>query len=55
MVKAIVKVLWIQKDIFAKWYVRGGEEFRGRKGRRRRKERRRRKVGRGTGRRYLSV
>jgi hypothetical protein len=28
--KALGKVLWIQNDLFAKWYVRDGEEFRGR-------------------------
>ncbi|PQE03916.1 Protoglobin-domain-containing protein [Rutstroemia sp. NJR-2017a BVV2] len=28
LVKAIGKVLWIQNDLFAKWYVRDGEEFR---------------------------
>jgi len=27
MVKAINKVIWIQNDLFAKWYVRDGEEF----------------------------
>jgi hypothetical protein len=27
IVKAIGKVLWIQNDLFAKWYVRDGEEF----------------------------
>lgn len=27
VVKAIGKVLWIQNDLFAKWYVRDGEEF----------------------------
>ncbi|KAM3077531.1 hypothetical protein ACMFMG_006869 [Clarireedia jacksonii] len=29
VVKAVGKVLWIQNDLFAKWYVRDGEEFRG--------------------------
>jgi hypothetical protein len=29
IVKALGKVLWIQNDLFAKWYVRDGEEFRG--------------------------
>ncbi|RPA92142.1 hypothetical protein L873DRAFT_1818042 [Choiromyces venosus 120613-1] len=28
VVKALGKVLWIQNDLFAKWYVRDGEEFR---------------------------
>ena len=27
LIKAIGKVLWIQNDLFAKWYVRDGEEF----------------------------
>lgn len=27
MVKAISKVIWIQNDLFAKWYVRDGDEF----------------------------
>lgn len=27
MVKALSKVIWIQNDLFAKWYVRDGEEF----------------------------
>jgi len=27
IVKAISKVLWIQNDLFAKWYVRDGEEY----------------------------
>lgn len=27
VIKAIGKVLWIQNDLFAKWYVRDGEEF----------------------------
>ncbi|KAF1960323.1 hypothetical protein CC80DRAFT_405253 [Byssothecium circinans] len=27
LVKAISKVIWIQNDLFAKWYVRDGEEF----------------------------
>lgn len=26
-VKAIGKVIWIQNDLFAKWYVRDGDEF----------------------------
>lgn len=30
MVKALSKVIWIQNDLFAKWYVRDGEEFIGR-------------------------
>ena len=30
--KAISKVLWIQNDLFAKWYVRDGEEYAGEKG-----------------------
>jgi hypothetical protein len=29
IVRAIGKVLWIQNDLFAKWYVRDGDEFRG--------------------------
>ncbi|PQE12641.1 heme binding protein [Rutstroemia sp. NJR-2017a BBW] len=29
LVKAVGKVLWIQNDLFAKWYVRDGEGFRG--------------------------
>lgn len=29
VVKAIGKVLWIQNDLFAKWYVRDGDEFAG--------------------------
>ncbi|KAF7945564.1 hypothetical protein EAE96_010331 [Botrytis aclada] len=29
IVKAIGKVLWIQNDLFAKWYVRDGDEFAG--------------------------
>lgn len=29
LVKALGKVLWIQNDLFAKWYVKDGEEFRG--------------------------
>lgn len=29
MVKALSKVIWIQNDLFAKWYVRDGEEFTG--------------------------
>ncbi|ETS79484.1 hypothetical protein PFICI_09337 [Pestalotiopsis fici W106-1] len=28
LVKAIGKVIWVQNDLFAKWYVRDGEEFR---------------------------
>jgi hypothetical protein len=28
--RALGKVLWIQNDLFAKWYVRDGDEFRGR-------------------------
>lgn len=27
IVKALGKVLWIQNDLFAKWYVRDGDEF----------------------------
>ncbi|KAF2260106.1 hypothetical protein CC78DRAFT_562351 [Lojkania enalia] len=27
IVKAIGKVIWIQNDLFAKWYVRDGDEF----------------------------
>ncbi|CAE7194221.1 hypothetical protein PTNB73_08658 [Pyrenophora teres f. teres] len=27
LVKALSKVLWIQNDLFAKWYVRDGDEF----------------------------
>ena len=27
LVKAVSKVLWIQNDLFAKWYVRDGEEY----------------------------
>lgn len=27
LVKALSKVIWIQNDLFAKWYVRDGEEF----------------------------
>ncbi|KAH9901929.1 Protoglobin-domain-containing protein [Xylariomycetidae sp. FL2044] len=27
LVKAIGKVIWIQNDLFAKWYVRDGDEF----------------------------
>lgn len=27
LIKAISKVIWIQNDLFAKWYVRDGEEF----------------------------
>jgi hypothetical protein len=27
LVKALGKVIWIQNDLFAKWYVRDGEEF----------------------------
>jgi hypothetical protein len=29
LVKALSKVIWIQNDLFAKWYVRDGEEFEG--------------------------
>ena len=29
VVKALGKVIWIQNDLFAKWYVRDGEEFLG--------------------------
>lgn len=29
LVRAIGKVIWIQNDLFAKWYVRDGEEFAG--------------------------
>lgn len=29
IVKALGKVIWIQNDLFAKWYVRDGEEFGG--------------------------
>jgi hypothetical protein len=28
VVRALNKLLWIQNDLFAKWYVRDGEEFR---------------------------
>lgn len=28
LVKAIGKVIWVQNDLFAKWYVRDGEEYR---------------------------
>ncbi|KKY38793.1 putative globin-like protein [Diaporthe ampelina] len=28
LVKALNKVIWIQNDLFAKWYVRDGDEFR---------------------------
>jgi len=28
LVKAVNKVLWIQNDLFAKWYVRDGDEYR---------------------------
>lgn len=28
LVKAVNKVLWIQNDLFAKWYTRDGEEYR---------------------------
>jgi hypothetical protein len=28
LVKALSKVIWIQNDLFAKWYVKDGEEFR---------------------------
>jgi len=31
VVRALGKVLWIQNDLFAKWYVRDGEEFNGQK------------------------
>lgn len=31
IVKALGKVIWIQNDLFAKWYVRDGEEFAGEK------------------------
>lgn len=27
LVKALSKVIWIQNDLFAKWYVNDGEEF----------------------------
>jgi hypothetical protein len=27
IVKALSKVIWIQNDLFAKWYVRDGEEY----------------------------
>ena len=27
LVRAIGKIIWIQNDLFAKWYVRDGEEF----------------------------
>lgn len=27
LVKALNKVIWIQNDLFAKWYVRDGDEF----------------------------
>lgn len=29
IVKALGKVIWIQNDLFAKWYVRDGDEFAG--------------------------
>jgi len=29
LVKALSKVIWIQNDLFAKWYVRDGDEFKG--------------------------
>jgi hypothetical protein len=29
LVKALAKVIWIQNDLFAKWYVRDGDEFLG--------------------------
>jgi hypothetical protein len=29
LVKALSKVIWIQNDLFAKWYVRDGDEFEG--------------------------
>ncbi|KAF2728881.1 hypothetical protein EJ04DRAFT_546575 [Polyplosphaeria fusca] len=28
LVKAIGKIIWIQNDLFAKWYVRDGDEYR---------------------------
>ncbi len=27
ILKALTKVIWIQNDLFAKWYVRDGEEY----------------------------
>lgn len=27
LVRAIGKIIWIQNDLFAKWYVRDGQEF----------------------------
>tara|TARA_R110002003_G_scaffold46_10_gene3801 strand:+ start:7126 stop:7683 length:558 start_codon:yes stop_codon:yes gene_type:complete len=27
LVKALSKIIWIQNDLFAKWYVRDGDEF----------------------------
>ena len=27
IIKALGKVIWIQNDLFAKWYVRDGEEY----------------------------
>lgn len=27
LVRAIGKIIWIQNDLFAKWFVRDGEEF----------------------------
>lgn len=27
LIKALGKVIWIQNDLFAKWYVRDGDEF----------------------------
>lgn len=27
LVKALGKVIWIQNDLFAKWYVRDGQEY----------------------------
>ena len=29
IIKALSKVIWIQNDLFAKWYVRDGEEYAG--------------------------
>jgi hypothetical protein len=29
LVKALSKVIWIHNDLFAKWYVRDGEDFEG--------------------------
>jgi hypothetical protein len=31
IIKALGKVIWIQNDLFAKWYVRDGEEYDGEK------------------------